>query len=141
MAKKTKSRRDQTQYPNLDRRLYSRAKQEYLDQDYLNDLNDEEKAWLDQFLGEYLNASFENDETDLHQDDEQKKDVYSQNNARNRCLYGQLKTKVGPTKLLNYDIVKNMVEEEFSKEVDPNNIEDAMINYLDSIKESSEDPQ
>lgn len=141
--KKNKKQRDQTKYPNFTRKLYSRAKQEYFDYspEFIASLNEEEKEFLHKFLGETLNAGFEGDETDLHQDPDVKKEIYGENNARNRCLYGQLKTKVRNTKLLNYDLVKNLVEEELSRGINTDHIEDSLINYIDSTRESSEDPQ
>jgi len=37
-------------------------------------LNDDEKAWLDKFYGEYVNNSFKKDGTDLHSHDEDRQD-------------------------------------------------------------------
>lgn len=129
---KRKKKRNQEVYPNLKKGLNSRVRQEYLDMDYIDKLSPDEKAFLDKFAGEYYGGSFNKDGTDLTaNDNEGYREAYDRNNARNRCLYGQVRNKVGATKLLNYDDVKNVVEEHMAKDINPNNIEDAIINYLD----------
>lgn len=133
MAKKT--RRSNIKHPMLEKRFNSRVKQEVLDMDYIHKLNNEEKTWLDGFLDEYVNAKFDQDGSDFHSTPEARKECYDANNARNRCLYGRIRNKVGATKLINYDLVRNVVEEELSKEIDPSNIEDAIISFIDYMKE------
>lgn len=51
-------------------------------------LTPEEKDWLNEFYGEYYNASVNHREYNdqLHDNKEMVKDCYDRNNARNRCL-------------------------------------------------------
>jgi len=91
--KKKVSRRSKAKYGALDPKYAPRVRKEYLDFDYLDQLNPEDKAWLNKFVEEELHASFKNNETDLNQTKEEKRKSYSNNNARNRDLYGI--TKVG----------------------------------------------
>lgn len=86
--KKKKTKRSQVKYPALDSNYMPKVRQEYFDIDYINQLNDEEKAWLNKFMNEELNASFKNNGTDLNKTKEEKRKAYANNNSRNRCLYG-----------------------------------------------------
>lgn len=134
-GKKPKQKRDNVKYPALTKRVNSRVKQEYIDQDYLHLLSKEELQWLNKFMDEFTNARFNNDETDLMQTDDERKEAYDANNARNRCLYGNLKNKVGPTELLNYEEKKHLVEETESQKNDPSYLENTLIEYLDHTKD------
>ncbi len=127
-----KTKRSKQKYPALVKKFNSRVRQEYLDFDYLDQLTDEQKEWLNKFTEEELNASFKNDETDFNQDKEEKRKIYNKNNARNRCLYGQVKNKVGATKMLNYEDSTNLIDEKNT--VSDDYIEDAIIDYIDSKK-------
>lgn len=133
MAKKT-TRRDKIKHPMLEKRFNSRVKQEQLDADYLHKLSEEELDWYNKFLNEFVNASFSDDGTDLHTEPEHRKERYDANNARHRCLYGRIRNKVGHTKLINYDLIKNVVEEELGKDATADAVEDAVISLIDYIK-------
>lgn len=55
--------------------------------DYLSKLSNTEKAWLDKFNKEYVNASFDkNPRKNLHKKKAGRKDCYDRNNSRNRCV-------------------------------------------------------
>ncbi len=131
-ARKTK--RSKAKNPALVPGLNSRVRQEYLDYDYLDQLSPDELAWLNKFTEESNNASFKNDGTDLITDPVTRKAIYDNNNARNRCLYGQIKSKVANTKLLNYEDVINMVEEELGKDTNPMNMENAYVDFIDNAE-------
>jgi hypothetical protein len=103
---KKNTRRGLSKNPNLKKKYTIKIRQEFLDTEYIDGVYDDdgkellrpltenEKAWFDKFNKEWLNASFSNDETDLHQSKEEKLEIYRQNNARNRCLYAnKRKTK------------------------------------------------
>jgi hypothetical protein len=92
--KKKKSLRSQTKYPNLDPKLNLRTRQELIYVDYLNKLNDSEKAWLNKFNGEFVNASFDpKPKKNLHKKKAGRKDCYDRNNSRNRCVLTQQKAQ------------------------------------------------
>lgn len=95
MAKKPKKKRDVKQYPGLDRKLFSRVKQEYHDIDYAHKLSDDDKAWMSQFMEEHLGANLDEERLDnkygnepFHNTRELRKDCFDRNNARQRDIYG-----------------------------------------------------
>lgn len=96
MAKKKRGRWD-----NLTKSKNLKLRQDYMDVHFLNGvksitgngegiraLTEEEKDWLNEFYGEYYNASVNHRSYDeqLHDNQEMVKDCYDRNNARNRCL-------------------------------------------------------
>lgn len=140
-SKKKQTKRSKKKYPYLEKRVNSRVRQEYLDYDYVDQLSDEEKEFLNKFSGEHYGGTFQKDGSDLTaNDDEGYRESYNRNNARNRDLYGRVRNKVGATKLLNYDDTINIVEEHLTRDKNPENLEDAIIDYLDEkIINSSSD--
>lgn len=91
---KEKTQREKTDFPNLNARVNIKRRAELLDYDYLDKLNDEELAFLDKFNKEYIIASLaENNEDNLHNTPELKKDCYDRNNARNRDILTKEKAK------------------------------------------------
>lgn len=138
MSKKPKNpkkvRRDRIKNAALKKPYTPRVRQEYLDYDYLDQLNEEELAWLNKFTEEYLNASFNRDDSDLQPYETYGKDSNDRNNSRNRDLYGALKNKDNKfknNKLVNYDNMTGDIENELSRDLNPKAIEDAYIEFLD----------
>jgi hypothetical protein len=132
--KPSKKRRNKIKYPGFEKKYTTRMRQEYLDIDYVDQLNDDEKEWLNRFLEEELNSQFKNDGTDFNKTKAERKKIYDRENARYRDLYGILKNKdnkFNNKKLLNYDSIVPDIENELSKEVNPFSIENAYIDFLD----------
>lgn len=85
------TRRGRSKYPALDPRLNLRTRyDEIADLDYIDKLNDEEKEWMNKFMGEYVNADFRH-EKPIHKTQKAKRDCYNRNNARNRDVLTQVK--------------------------------------------------
>jgi len=79
----------------LKRRYFPKNKRWLLDCDYLDQLSEDERAWLDKFQREYYDGAIKKGDSEaLHHDDELRKDCYRRNNARNRDLYA-IKQSVG----------------------------------------------
>ena len=72
----------------LQPKSFAKNKQWMVDQDYAKKLSQEEQEWLNRFNQEYYRNTFESTEKDLHNTPELKKQCYSNENARNRDLYG-----------------------------------------------------
>ena len=117
-------------------RLNSRVRQELIDYDYIDQLNDEQKEFLNDFSEEYINAAVgkqsEADKNKFHNTPELVKDCTDRNNARNRCWYGRQRNRVGATHILNYEDSQELIESQ--QQIDSNYVEDAFIDYIDSKK-------
>lgn len=57
MAKKP-TRRSKSQYPALDPKFNLKTRQDQLDYDYIEQLSEKDKQWLNDFSTEYVNADF-----------------------------------------------------------------------------------
>ena len=92
----TNGKRKKSKYPNLNPKLNLSSRKEEVEDvaSYVDQLNDEEKTWLNKFMGEYVGASldFKNLENNLHNTQELKKSCTDRNNARNRCIHSRAKT-------------------------------------------------
>jgi len=135
MGKKS-TKRSKQKYPYLKKRVNSRVRQEVIDYDYIDKLSDEEKQWLNDFSSEYYGADVgkqadEGKNNRFIKGRDKVKEIQDENNARNRDLFGRVRNKVGATKLLNYDDVINIVEESLSRDINPENLEDALNEFLD----------
>lgn len=91
VTKKPSSTREKTKYPGLKPHLNLRTRQDLLDIDYVGKLNDKEKAWLNSFLEEEVNAKFDHPGKKLNKSKKDKRRIYSNNNARNRCIFTRAK--------------------------------------------------
>lgn len=89
-----KTKRSRTKYPNLYPELNLKTRLEEISDinSYIGKLNDEEKAWLNKFVGESINASFsKNNSENLHKRKAQRLEAYTRNNARNRDILTKAK--------------------------------------------------
>lgn len=118
LKKKTKNRRSKVKFPNLKPNYNLRSRSDLLDFDYLDKLNDAEKAFLDKFSKEYIGASFEKEDIkkkgkrrkfkNLHKTAELRKSCYDANNSRNRDVLTRAKA-MGKALYIE-DIVTNEIE-------------------------------
>lgn len=138
--KKKKTKRDQSKHPNLVKRLNRRVVQEYIDYDYIDDLDEEAKSWLNDFTGEYYNASVgaqgdEGKNNRFHKSRELVKERQDANNKRNADLYGDVANKVGATKLHTYSDGLSDVQSEMGKKNLRTKVENVIIAKLDNYEE------
>lgn len=70
-----------------------KTRQELIDYDYVDKLSEKDKAWLNKFTAEYVNADLDrkNFDNNLHNTLELKQDCDKRNNDRKVDLYGNLK--------------------------------------------------
>lgn len=80
-----KNRRSQAKFPALERKFNLPSRQDQLDFDYLHKLNDKEKAFLNKFVEEEINASFRHTNP-FNKSKKARKKCYDANNSRNRCI-------------------------------------------------------
>jgi len=129
MAGRKKTKRESSKLPGLEKRLFSKVKQEYFDIDYADQLTDKEKMWLSQFQDEFLGANLQESKnkkygrkTNLHKSKKHRKSVFDANNARNRDVY----SKSRAMGVLDFDNV--LPDQEYS-------IEDRIIERIDLLKQ------
>lgn len=84
--------REKVKFPALDKTYNLKSRQDLLDQDYIEKLNDEEKDFLNRFNEEFNNANFTHAGKKLHKTQTLRKERYDANNARNRCRYTRAKS-------------------------------------------------
>ena len=129
-----KTKRSKVENPALNKQYNSKIRNEYLDYDYIDKLSEEEKKWLNDFTEEYLNASVgsqkEAFKNRFHNTPEMVKDCTDRNNSRNRCVYSKA---VATETILRYDYntIHELIEEKENK-VNPEYMEDALIEFIDS---------
>lgn len=118
-------KREKTKNNGLNKRFFSKIKQEFHDIDYAHKLNEEEKAWLSKFMNEDLGANFTDKGEPIYKTQEQKRESYQRNNKRNVDIYSTAKA----TGRLIYEELPLMLTEEFH---DPT---DDIIEKIDSERE------
>lgn len=90
--KKPPSRRSKNRWAALDPKFNLKSRQELIDFDYVDKLNDKEKDWLARFSEEYINASFDkNPRKNIQKSKKSRKEAYDRNNARNRDILTRAK--------------------------------------------------
>jgi len=96
VAPSKKTTRGATRLAGLEKRFFSKAKQEYHDFDYINQITDEETLiWLNDFIEEWVGARLNHKgEKKFHENKEDRKRIWDANNARNRDMIS-IFTKVG----------------------------------------------
>jgi hypothetical protein len=121
-SKKSSSKRSNAQYPALRKDLNLKGRRYYIEPDYINGvpgidadsairpLTEKEKAWLNKFYEESIIASFTKTRADLHKGGDKRKEIYRENNARNRDLYS-VKQKTGQLQSFSSDNYDKMCHE------------------------------
>ena len=148
-TKKRKTKRSKQKNPALIKKYNSRVRQEYLDYDYLNQLDEKQLAFLNSFTEETLGANFNHKGKKLIKKVREKRQIYNENNARNRCAYGRLINRAA-TKRLNYDDNRSTITEDLGRDEESesghcldselirnsyvSDYEDALIDFLDNKK-------
>lgn len=150
--KKKKPPRSSVKYPSLVPRYNSRIRQEYLDADYLDKLDDTIKnvklpdgtmvtqlGYYAVFMSEWNNAGVGSQkrpkQNKLHRTKKEVKDCTDRNNIRNNDVYGIAK-KDGKTFKVDYETLKEYIEKKQIYTV--NNVENAFIDYLDEKRPKDE---
>lgn len=132
MAKKKKSKsvRDRTKYPGLTKKANRWNIQHYMDFDYLDKLSDKEKEFLSQFATEHYSADFRGDAT-LIKGKKKRREIYNNNNARNRDLYSLAQGYGGIESFIKYNPETKSPENIKVEKVETLNPEDALNELID----------
>jgi truncated hemoglobin YjbI len=119
-------KRERAVYPGLEKRLFSRIKQEYHDYDYVDKLSDKDKKWLSDFTSEWLGANLNDSDKKMHKSNKRRKQVFDMNNARNRDLLSNVKAG---------GLVDDVYSLEERSTIDPSKAEDAIIDSIEVDQE------
>jgi hypothetical protein len=145
---KKKPLRNQIKYPSLVRKYNSRIRQEYLDADYLDKLDDSKKnvklpdgtmvselEYYALFMKEWNNAGVgkqsEAEKNKLHRTAKDVKDCTDRNNKRNHDQYARAK-KDGLVHKVDYETLKEWIEK--TQAVNGNLAEESIIEFIDAKK-------
>lgn len=94
-----KTKRSKTKYPSFKPSLNLKTRYEEInDIDYINQLDDKEKEWMNNFNEEWINASLNHRGKKFHKTKKERKIIYDKNNARNRDSF----TRAKASGTLNY---------------------------------------
>ena len=85
--KEQRRKRDKYTYLNPKNSLMIRQDETEDVASYVDQLNEEEKAWMNQFMKEYVNAHTK--DAVFHTSKEDRKICHDKNNARNRCWFSK----------------------------------------------------
>lgn len=152
---KRKPKRSSAKHPSLVKRFNSRIRQEYIDMDYIDELDDTkancqlpdgtmvtEKEWMAQFMKEWNNASVPSQkrakDAKVLRTKEEIKESTDQNNRRNNDVYGVAKAQNMIHKE-DYEVLASWIEEK--EPISNNYTEAAVIELLDQAQELSKTTQ
>jgi hypothetical protein len=112
--KKKKNRRSNTKFPALNPALNLKTRTDLIDYDYLDQLSDKDKEWLNRFTEEYTHAKFRHKGPKIQTKKEHIKDSYDRNNSRNRDILTRVKAtgKLKPTETIREKDIKVLSPEE-----------------------------
>jgi hypothetical protein len=74
--------------PALEKRFFSKIKQQYFDVDYLEILSEKDKDYYNSFMEETLNARFNHKGKKLIKSKTKKREIFRENNKRNIDVFG-----------------------------------------------------
>lgn len=84
--KKPKTKRSEEKYPALKPELNLKTRYDLIDYDYLDQLSEKEKDWLNRFTEEYTNAKYDHEGPRIQKKKKERLDSYNRNNYRNRDI-------------------------------------------------------
>lgn len=111
-------------------------RQEFMDYDYIDKLDEETKQWLANFTDEHYNASVgkqsdEGKDNNLYKTKELVKESQTANNKRNNDLYGKKRSRRELVSLKNLGSQNDDPNFAGYRTVDKDSTEDALIELLD----------
>lgn len=83
----TRTVRDSSSLSGLNKKFFSKVKQEFHDLDYINQLDNKNRAYMSSFMEETLGARFNHNGKKFIKTKAGKKKIYNENNARQRDVY------------------------------------------------------
>lgn len=126
-----KTPRNKEKYAALNFKRQVKTRLDQLDTDYLDQLNPEQKDYLNRFLEETVITNFQHKGEQLY---DNRKPFYDANNARNRCLYTKAKAMGLLFNASTSEALSSIMDD---NEVSSNSQEDAMLESV-TLKRSGD---
>lgn len=127
---KQKMPRHMEKFPALNFKRQVKTRLDQLDLDYISQLNDEEKEWLNSFLEETVITNFKHKGKKLLKTKKARRECYASNNARNRCMYTKAKAMNALTNVSNPQALAAVLDVEQSQNITVNDVEDAFLTAI-----------
>lgn len=105
-----RNRRSAQKYPALDPAFNLKTRQDQLEIDYVDQLSESEKDWLNRFNEEDVNANFNHPGKLVQKGKKRRKASYDRNNARNRDIL-TTKKAMGQLDVLDNNMTYNPEDE------------------------------
>jgi len=155
MSKKKQSRRDKIPTAPLKKEYNTKIRQEYIDIDYTDKLDNTKKVhklpdgtmvseleWMSIFMKEWNNGNVSKQsqakKNKFHRTAKEVKECTDRTNMRNRDQYGVAKALKMIDRLDYEALLRKKEYLDKKKSLNPAFVEDAMIDYLDYVKELGE---
>lgn len=132
--KRRRTVRETVKHAALNPRFFSKIKQEYHDLDYVDQLSAKDKAWLASFMEETLGARFNHNGKKLIKSKTKKRQIYSENNARQRDV-----TSIGKAIGGYIDLDPEAVIEHLQNKMLGENIQ--AIDFHEEMTKKQEEPE
>lgn len=107
-----KTPRHKEKYAALNFKRQVKLRLEALDgiQEYVDQLNDKEKDWLNRFLEETVITNFQHKGKHHYKTQEKRREFYRDNNVRNRCIYTRSKAMGALTNIDTQAALANLMD-------------------------------
>lgn len=125
---KQKIPRSREKYAALNFKRQVKTRLEQLDIDYVDQLSESEKAWLNSFLEETVITNFQHKGKKHYKTKKEQRQFYNSNNARNRCMFTKAKAMGTLTYENNAQAYSSLLDK--GVENNTNTVEEAFLDYL-----------
>jgi hypothetical protein len=140
--------RDKEKYPALNFKRQVKLRRDYFEgiEEYVDQLSDKEKDWLNRFLEETVVTNFQHKGPLIYKTKKARREFYNANNARNRCTFTKAAAMGTLTSYETIAALEHLIDNKDGLNT-PNDIEDAMIASIelkrsgvleDQLKEADE---
>lgn len=130
--------RHREKYAALNFKRQVKTRLDALETDYVDKLSDADKAWLNAFLEETVITNFQHKGKKFYKTKQSKREFYSSNNARNRCMFTKAKAMGTIVNTESDRALSNMLDREYSEALQPGDYENAIIEAI-TIKNQLKD--
>lgn len=131
-----KTPRNKERYPALNFKRQVKLRRDALDgiEEYVDQLNDKEKEWLNRFLEETVITNFQHKGPLIYKGKKKRREFYGENNARNRCMFTKASAMGMLLQVQNSGALTAIIDQD-QDAITADDVENAMIEMIDSKRE------